>query len=375
MKIVVAMDSFKGTMTARQACAYVRTGILRALPDAEVVLMPMADGGEGTAAALMTTRNGVWIPCNTMGPLPDQHVEAGFAWFENDRTALVEMAIASGLPLVPEHRRNPLHTTTYGTGQCMQAAITHGAEKIFLAVGGSATTDGGVGAATALGWQFLDEAGAPVPLGGEHVAKIARVIPADPPVRVSVEVLCDVTNPLTGPHGAAAVYGPQKGATPAMVEILDTALRHWAHIARTRLGREIDAVPGAGAAGGLAAGMLACTPAKLVPGIDTVMAASGLAAALVDADWVISGEGRFDQQSLHGKVVSGILRLATSGNARVGVIAGSVQVDPSACQREGLAFALATAPADTPFEIAIQSAREDLIRTAEECARSTLFRI
>ncbi len=371
-KVVVAMDSFKGTMSARDACALVRDGIHEVAPTVEVILVPMADGGEGTAEALMTARGGDWITCSVIGPLPDMTVAAGFAWFEDDRTALVEMAMASGIMLVPRDQLDPLRATTYGTGQCLQAALDHGAERLILAVGGSATTDGGVGAAQALGWRILDAEDQPVPLGGGGLSRIARIIPPINRVTPPLEVLCDVTNPLTGPEGSAAVFGPQKGATPAMIQQLDAGLVHWAHTVRTQLGVEIETLPGAGAAGGLAAGMVACMAAKLVPGIDTVMSASGLAGHMAEADWVISGEGRFDRQSLGGKVVSGIQRLARDHRIQVGVIAGAVQVDEAVCKDQGLAFAWSTAPAETPVAEALKTAREDLRATARRFAETHL---
>lgn len=373
MKVVIAMDSLKGTISAVEACERIRDAIHSAAPDVETVLLPMADGGEGTASALMTARSGEWIPCKAMGPLPEQQVDAGFVWFAEDQTAVIEMASASGIMLLTEDQLNPLKTTTYGTGECMGAALDYGARRIILAVGGSATVDGGVGAAMALGWQFLNEANEPIGFGGEGLREIARIVPPEQRVAVPVEVLCDVDNPLTGPDGAAAVFGPQKGATAAMVDQLDEALRHWADCARQQLDVEIDHVPGAGAAGGLSAGMIACADAKLVPGIDTVMEASGLRVALAEADWVISGEGRFDEQSLRGKVVSGVLRMAQGTGAKVGVIAGSIQVSESLCREAGLTFAWAAAPDGVPLKEVSKTAKEDLSATARRFAQTYLL--
>lgn len=372
MKIVIAMDSFKGNMSAREACERVRDGILAVRSDAGIVLTPMADGGEGTAEALMAARGGEWMEQTVMGPLPDRSVQAGYAWFPDDRTAVVEMAVASGITLLDRAELNPLKTTTMGTGQLIRAAIKRGAQRLILAVGGSATVDGGVGAAMALGWEFLDSAGQSVGFGGEALEKIETIQPPAHPVAIPFEVLCDVDNPLTGERGAAAVFGPQKGATPEMVARLDQGLRHLADVVRRQIGVEIETVPGAGAAGGLSAGAIAFCKGKLVPGIDTVMAASGLEDKLQDADWVISGEGRFDSQSLGGKVVSGILRMARSYGVKVGVIAGCVQVSETECRAAGLAFAKATSPADMPMEVALRTAKEDLQTTAGRIAEQWL---
>lgn len=371
MKVVLAFDSFKGTMSALEACECVRRGILSVRPDCDVVLCPMADGGEGTVRALMVSRGGDWIEREVTGPLPDRHVQAGYAWFEDDCTAAVEMAEASGITLLHSSELNPLRTTTFGTGELIRAAMDHGARRIILAIGGSATVDGGVGAAMALGWKFLTAAGEPVGLGGEALPSI-HTIQQGPKVEIPVDVLCDVSNPLTGPNGAAAVFGPQKGATPEMVEQLDAGLRHWAKIARQQLGVDIESLPGAGAAGGLGAGMVACVNASLVPGIDTVMAASGLKEKMMGADWILSGEGRFDASSLGGKVVSGILSCAAGAQVQVGVIAGSVLVDEEQSTAAGLKFSWGTAMPDVPYEKAKKTARMDLENTAARFARTHL---
>lgn len=328
MKIVLAFDSFKGSLSAERLCQIACEEIACVDPSIEVIGCPMADGGEGTAEAMLMSRHGEWIPRVVTGPLNDQKVEAGFAWFPEDKTALVEMACASGLPLVPLARRNPMETTTFGTGELIRAAMERGAEKILLAVGGSATTDGGIGAAAALGWHFLDADKNPVSLSGKGLASISEMyLDADinmPPV----EVLCDVTNPLCGLKGAAAVYGPQKGATPEMVAQLDAGLKHLAE----RVGGNLADEPGAGAAGGLAFGALAFMNAKLVPGIETMMQAGGLLEALAGSDWVITGEGRLDSQSVQGKVISGVAGAAVQAGVRVAAVAGSIQLSEDELQ-------------------------------------------
>jgi glycerate kinase len=375
MKVVVAADSFKGSIRADDACEIIADAIRGLLPDVLVITKPMADGGEGTAKAMIKAANGRWIPQTVVGPLPQMQVEAGFAWF-TDETALVEMASASGLELLSAEQMNPLNTTTYGTGQLIKAAVEYGAHKILLAVGGSATVDGGLGAATALGWKFLDNEGNPVPLGGGGIEKLARIVAPDPAPLigrkdgrpVSVEVLCDVDNPLCGEHGAAKVYAPQKGATPQMVEQLERGLAHLAEVVRKQLGREIANLPGAGAAGGLAAGAVAFMDAEIVSGIETVMARSNLRAELESADWVITGEGSFDRQSLYGKVVSGVLKMARQSNTRVAVIAGQVKLSKAEYRKVGITAAISTKPDDMPLDDALKNSRKLLFSAAQRFA-------
>jgi glycerate kinase len=358
MKIVVALDSFKGSLTAVQACEIVAAAIRATMPQAEVVTKPMADGGEGTASVLMAAAGGACVGRTVMGPLPEMQVDAGFVWLPDTGTALVEMATASGLPLLRPEQRNPLKTTTYGTGELIRAAIDYGASHILLALGGSATVDGGVGAALALGWQFLAQDGREIALGGEQLLRIDRMVPSEHPVEALVEVLCDVDNPLTGEHGAARVYGPQKGATPEMVEQLEAGLAHLARLVREQLGRDVARLPGAGAAGGLAAGAVAFMDARLVSGVEAIMSQTRLPEAVADADWVLTGEGCFDGQSLRGKVVSGVTRVARAAGAKVGVLAGQVRLSPEiyrqagieaaeACMEDGMAVDYAMTHGDT----------------------------
>jgi len=378
MKIVIAMDSFKGTLKAHEACKIVSDVVTEISSDVTIVIKPMADGGEGTARAMIEAANGTWIPRMVMGPLRQMQVEAGFAWFA-DRTALVEMATASGIELLRTDQMNPLKTTTYGTGQLIKAAVQYGALKILLAVGGSATVDGGVGAAMALGWQFLDHKKNSIPLGGRGLEKIAKIIKTEPSLllnrdsrQVEVEVLCDVDNPLYGENGAAEVYGPQKGATPQMVKRLDKGLTHLAKLVRQQLGRDIEHIPGAGAAGGLAAGAVAFMDATIVSGIETVMARSNLRTELKSADWVITGEGTFDRQSLSGKVISGVLRMAHQTNTHVAIIAGQVNIPKAEYEKIGISAAIQTKPDDMPLAEALGKSRTLLALAAKHFANRYL---
>ncbi len=379
MKVVIATDSFKGTLTAYEACEIIAKAICESAPEAQLVLKPMADGGEGTAQAMIKAANGRWVPQTVMGPLSEMQVEAGFAWFK-DKTALVEMASASGLELLSAEQMNPLNTTTYGTGQLIKAALKYSARKILLAVGGSATVDGGIGAAMALGWKFLDHQDNPVPLGGAGLEKITKIVRPENFSLVPVEVLCDVDNPLCGEKGAAKVYGPQKGATPEMVEQLEKGLAHLAELVRKQLQRDID-VPGAGAAGGLTAGAIAFMNAAVVSGIETVMARSNLRAELESADWVITGEGSFDRQSLYGKVVSGILKLvsaraaagmASQSHTRLAVLAGQVNIPQQEYQKMGIATAISCKDENMPLDYALENSRALLYSAAQRFAKQYL---
>ncbi len=387
MKVVVAMDSFKGSLTAVRACDVVAEAIRLTVPDAVVVTKPMADGGEGTATTLMAAAGGRWIEAEVMGPLPEMRVAGGFAWLPQTRTAVVEMAVASGLPLLKPDQYNPLETTTFGAGQLIQAAIEYGAEQVLLAIGGSATVDGGVGAAMALGWRFLKCDGREIGLGGGQLSEIRQIVPPSPsesekpeaagrgdlqPLASSlqsIKVLCDVDNPLCGEHGAARVYGPQKGATPEMVETLDAGLAHLAGLVRSQLGLNIKDLPGAGAAGGLAAGAVAFLDGQLVCGVDEVIAQNGLREELADADWVVTGEGKFDHQSLRGKVVSGVTRAAREAGAKVAVIAGQVQLPPEVRAQAGIEAALPCMTGSMTLEYAVAHTEVLLAQTSRQFVR------
>ncbi len=372
MKIVVAMDSFKGSLTAVHACDMVTRTLTKEIPQVTVVVKPMADGGEGTAAALMTAAGGQWIETPAVGPLPEMHLTGAFVWLPQTRTAIVEMAVVSGLPLLSPEQQNPLKTTTYGTGQLIKAAVEYGAERILLAIGGSATVDGGVGAAQACGWSFRASDGHEIALGGEHLSEIERLVPPPSVFGPPIDVLCDVNNPLCGPRGAARTYGPQKGATPTMVETLEANLEHLARLVQAQLDLDIRDLPGAGAAGGLAAGAVAFLNAHLVSGIDEVMSCSGLAEELADADWVITGEGKFDEQSLQGKVVSGVTCLARKTGVKVAVLAGQVLLGESIYRPAGIAAAESCMTETDTLEDAIARAPALLASATGRLAKARL---
>lgn len=326
MKIIVATDSFKGCLTADQACGIIADVIVENLPQCTVVVKPMADGGEGTAQAMIKACNGQWIRRKVMGPLPEMEVEGGFAWFENTSTALVEMACASGITLLRDDQLNPMLTTTYGTGQLIKAALDKQPREILLAIGGSATVDAGVGAAIALGWEFLDHDRKPIGPGGGEIERIEKIVPPSENLQLNVKVLSDVDNPLCGPNGAAEVYGPQKGADGEMVLKLDAAIVRLAVLIKDQLGVDVASIAGAGAAGGLGAAAVAFMNGNIVSGIEAIIETMDIKTEMENADWVITGEGKLDSQSLQGKVISGIVQLARQTDTKVIAIAGDVQL-------------------------------------------------
>jgi glycerate kinase len=364
MRILVACDSFKGSLSAQEACRIVAAAINEVRPHWTVKIQPLADGGEGTADVLSDAGHGYWQEVSDiMGPLPGMTLSAAYASLPATGTAIVEMARASGLALLKDTQRLPLRTTTYGTGQLMAAATQRGAREIVLTLGGSATVDGGTGAARALGWRFLDAAGNDVPLGGGGLAGIRRIVAPDrsmPPVKV----FCDVTNPLCGPHGAAAVFAPQKGATPAQVHELSRGLENLADLIQSQLGIQVADLPGGGAAGGFGAGAVAFFDGHLLPGIEQVMTRVGFEEQLRRADWVIAGEGCLDHTSLQGKVVSGVLEKARVWGVPVAVIAGQVRLSPEEVRQAGIDVALSVKPSAMPLDHALKYASTLLAKAA-----------
>lgn len=325
MKIVVAPNSFKGSLSATQAAKAIASGARQAIPGAEVVEIPVADGGEGTAEALVSANQGTYGWVNVEGPL-GAPVLASYGLIQGGRTAALELASASGYSLVPAARRDIRLASTYGFGQLLDAARRTGAGSLIAGIGGSATNDAGAGMAQALGVRLLDSSGKDLPRGGAALARLARIDLGglDPGWRsVKVMVACDVTNPLTGPEGASHVYGPQKGGDPRTVAELDEALHHFADVVATDLGKNVEFVPGAGAAGGTGAGMIAFLDAELRPGAPLIVEASGFDAALRGADLVITGEGRADSQTAYGKAPGEVAKRAQAARIPVLLIAGT----------------------------------------------------
>jgi glycerate kinase len=326
MRLVAAPNPFKGSLGSPAAAAAIARGIRSVLPDAEVLEVPVADGGEGTVEALVAAKQGELERVQVEGPLGEP-VEAELGLIEGGRTAVVELASTSGLPLVPIKRRDPRVTSTYGLGQLLEAARRRGVRRVIAGIGGSATNDGGAGMAQALGYRLLDAEGRDLPRGGAALARLERIDAAgvDPGWReISVQVAVDVTNPLCGPEGATAVYGPQKGAAPEMLEELDAALAHFAAVVARDLGKDVAAVPGAGAAGGAGAGFLAFLDAELTRGAPLVVEAAGLDQAVEGAAAVFTGEGRVDAQTAYGKGPHEVLARAARARVPVVLLAGAL---------------------------------------------------
>lgn len=338
MKIVIAPDAYKESLSALEVARAIEAGFRKVFPQAETVCIPVADGGEGTVDAMVSATAGRRHYVEVRGPL-GAPVTACYGLTGDGITAVIEMAAASGLMRVPPAARNPLVTTSYGTGELIRAALDAGARHLILGIGGSATNDAGAGMLEALGVRLLDANGTALPPGGGALAHLARIDRSglDPRLMACrIEVACDVDNPLTGPHGASVVFGPQKGATPAMVAHLDANLRHFADIVRRDLDVAVDDVPGAGAAGGMGAAMIAFFGARLQPGVDIVTRAVGLEAQLMDADLVITGEGRIDSQTPHGKTPIGVARLAKRHGKPVIGIAGCLSADVDVVHAHGI---------------------------------------
>jgi glycerate kinase len=325
-KIAIAPDSFKGTLTALEAAECIERGLRRELLNLSIRKIPMADGGDGTVRAIVDATKGRLKRAKVHDPLR-RSVWAQYGISGDGHTAIIEMAAASGLVLLKPFERNPMSTTTCGTGDLISAALRTGVKKILVGIGGSATNDGGMGMARALGFRFLDKNGHEIPDCGGSLGKLARIDVSGKTAalnRVQIEVSCDVDNPLTGPHGAARVYGKQKGAGPDEIRVLDRNLKHFARIVRMDLGVDVDHLAGAGAAGGLGAGLMAFLAASLRPGIDLVAEAIGLPRRLAGCDLVITGEGRTDAQTLHGKAPMGVIREARKQGIPVVIISGSI---------------------------------------------------
>jgi glycerate kinase len=325
MKIVVAPNSFKGSLSATQAARAIARGVHDVFPDAEVVEIPIADGGDGTVEALVTARGGSYRWVNVDGPLGDP-VLASFGLIDAGRTAVVELASASGFELISAARRDPRKTSTYGFGQLLEAARLEGASSVIAGIGGSATNDGGAGMAQALGYRLLDRDGLDIPRGGIALLRLERIdgTRLHPGWRsIKVMVACDVTNPLTGPNGASHIYGPQKGADPVTVLQLDRALAHLAGAFEREFHIKVADIPGAGAAGGTGAGLMAFLDARLTPGAALVIDTSGFDGALKGADLVITGEGRVDGQTAYGKAPGEVAKRAKAARIPVLLMAGS----------------------------------------------------
>lgn len=370
ISVLVAPDSFKGSLTAQEAAEAMGEGVRDALPQARVVAIPLSDGGEGLLGVLLPALGGEINRALVPGPLPGQQVEARWGYVGRSRTAVIEMAEAAGLGLVPAGQCNPLITTTYGVGELIRIALDGGAQTILVGIGGSATNDGGAGMAQALGVGLLDAAGTPLRPGGAALFDLTSIDMSglDPRLReTNIIVACDVRNPLTGPEGASVVFGPQKGASPADVVRLDAALARFRDVLLDVLFVDVQLIPGSGAAGGLGAGLVAFCGAVLRSGIDLVLEQAGFDAALSGADLVLTGEGRLDDQTRFGKVLSGVLHRAHERSIPVAAVVGDVRGRREDFVGPGKYLdIIALVDERTTFEDAIENARFHVRRTTAE---------
>ena len=342
MQILIAPDKFRGSLEASVVCQAVEEGILLAYPQAHIIAIPLADGGEGTTQILTEQSDGIFITAKVRDPL-GRLMEASYGLSGDEKTAFIEMASASGLKLLSAHEYNPWLTNTFGTGQLILDAIERGVQKIILGIGGSATTDGGIGMAAALGYHFLDENGKVLIPIGESLSKICGIDTRDADSRlqlVSIIVACDVRNPLFGLNGAAHVYGPQKGADAEMVNELDLGLRNLTKVAEKVFGKDVSEIPGAGAAGGLGAGCLWFLNAELKEGVGIVIEQTNIAGHIQNSDLVITGEGKVDEQTLSGKVVKGLADLCQNYNVPLAVVCGTLMITPEEIRSAGITYAV-----------------------------------
>ncbi|WP_332628560.1 glycerate kinase [Halalkalibacter flavus] len=369
-KIVIAPDSFKESLTALEAANAIEEGLKEVLPGSQFVKVPMADGGEGTVQSLVDATGGQIEHATVTGPLGDK-VKGFYGLLGDGKTAVIEMAAASGLELVPRKKRDPMIATTFGTGELISIALDKGVERFIIGIGGSATNDGGAGMVQALGGKLVDQDGLDIPFGGAGLAKLERIDLSTFDIRlanVKVDVACDVDNPLIGPKGASAIYGPQKGATPEQIELLDANLAHYASVIKRDVGKDIQDVPGAGAAGGLGAGLLAFLPAELKRGGDLVIEATKLEEAVRDADLVITGEGGVNHQTIHGKTPICVANTAKKYDVPVIALAGSLTNDYTNLYDHGIDALFSIVPGAVTLEEALETGYENMKNTARNLA-------
>ena len=377
MKIVIAPDSFKESLTALQVAQAIEIGFKKIFPDAEYIKVPMADGGEGTVQSLIDAWQGQSMVTEVTAPLGNK-VLAEWGLSADRKTAIIEMAAASGLHLVAENERNPLITGSYGTGELIKAALNFGVEKIILGIGGSATNDAGVGMLQALGAAFLDDEGKPLVAGGAALKRLSKIdlSALDPRLATTqIEVACDVDNPLCGERGASAVFGPQKGATAAMIKELDAALSLFSQKVKQQLNKDIANIAGAGAAGGMGAGLQLLPKCRLKSGVDIILEATHLSKVVADADLVITGEGRMDSQTVYGKTPVGVAKTAKRFHKSVIAIVGCLRADYEVVYDAGIDAVFPIIRNLDSLSDTLAQGRENLISTAQNVARTLKLKI
>ena len=371
MRILIAPQSLKGSLTAAEAGSSIAHGVQVVYPNAQIEIVPIADGGEGTVQALVDATHGKMIQQTVTGPL-GKPVPAFFGLMGDGSTAAIEMASCAGLPLVPLHKRDPRITTTYGVGELILAALDYGSRHFIIGIGGSATNDGGAGMAQALGATLLNRQGTEIARGGAALATLAHITTStmDPRLQeCTLEIACDVTNPLCGPTGASAIYGPQKGATPEIVEELDSALDHYAQVIEQDLGMSVREIPGAGAAGGLGAGSIAFLHATLRPGAQIVFEAIHLEDRIRTADLVITAEGQIDEQTAYGKSVGSVAEIAKRYGLPVLALAGSLGDNYQVVYKLGVDAVAALPSGPMSLAFAMEHAAQLISDAAERACR------
>ncbi|CAM3552313.1 glycerate kinase [Vibrio cholerae] len=371
MKVVIAPDSFKESLTAKQVCDAIQAGLARVWHDAKFVAIPVADGGEGTVQSLVDATQGRLVEVKVMGP-QGKRVEAFYGMLGDNQTAVIEMAAASGLHHVPVAQRDPKLTTSFGTGELIRHALDQGVTKLIIGLGGSATNDGGVGMLAALGARFTNADGDPIQLTGGGLRELTHIDLQDFDPRLQncdILVACDVNNPLCGDKGASAVFGPQKGATPEDIQLLDGALRQFGLLTAKVTGKMVLESAGAGAAGGMGAALLAYTQARLRPGIEIVLETVQLAHQVSDADLVITGEGRIDSQTVHGKTPMGVAKVAKRFDVPVLALCGCTGDNYQAVYQCGIDAVFAAVPRAMSLEDALKESDFNLADLAENVAR------
>ncbi len=372
MNFVLAPDKFKGSLTGSQFCDAVALGIQRALPQANIIRKPLADGGDGTLEVVQKYLDASTVEVSVSDPL-FRPITATYLYAQEKRIAFIEMSEASGYKLLKESERNCSVTTSLGTGTLIKDALNRGAIQIILGIGGSATNDGGMGVAVALGYQFLDKDGKQLSPIGENLEKVHRIQTTHVDARLAkanVKVACDVSNPFYGPDGAAFVYAPQKGATKTDVMHLDKGLKHFAGIVQNSFETDVQEIPGAGAAGGLGGGAVVFLGASLTSGIDFIKEIANFDAAIGHADWIITGEGKLDAQTLSGKTIAGVVASAKNQDIPVAALCGLVEIPKEVLQASGILYAVGVSEGITDMDIAYRDATKNLEEAAYRFAKT-----
>ena len=375
LTFVLAPDSFKESMSAAQACQAMQRGIQNVIPDAHIIHVPMADGGEGTVDALISSLKGQSIACEVTGPLPEQRIQTYWGLVDPGQTAVIEMAEANGIHLLKPSQRNPMLTSTYGTGEMIKQALDLSVKKIIIGLGGSVTNDGGAGMAQALGVRFLNHAGELIQVRGGNLDQVKSIDLSGLDPRLAdteIIVASDVNNPLCGPNGASYIFGPQKGATPEMVNQLDQNLGHFADVVARQIGRDHRHVAGAGAAGGLGFGLMAFTAASIRSGVELMIEQVQLSEKIAQADYVLTGEGKIDSQTSLGKTPFGVAQLAKQFNKPVIAFAGLVGEGIEDLFESGFSQIVGINPPDCPLEEALKNAEMNLEKAVAEIVKNLL---